>query len=116
MCSSDLASNIATWSDRYAPPEEERDERLGRFPYLGSSFEFLEKQAGAAPFLKDIHCFGIGAWMSFGMSGASINAMYVAVPKLAAGVTRGLFEAEVERHWAGLQAYDVSQVRLRDGD
>ena len=52
--------------------------------------------------------------MSFGMSGASINAMYVAVPKLAAGVTRGLFAAELDNHWNGLQAYNTSQVALRE--
>jgi len=54
--------------------------------------------------------------MSFGMSGASINAMYVAVPKLATGVTRGLFAAKLEHHWDRLQAYSESQVTLRDDD
>ena len=107
-----FAEHIATWADRYTPPEAEQEERLGRYPYLGPDYAFLEKKKGTAPFLKDIHCFGIGAWMSFGMSGASINAMYVAVPKLVAGVTRGLFAAELEHHWRGLQAYDVSQVSL----
>ena len=107
-----FADRIATWADRYTPPLGEEDERLSRYPYLGTDYAFLEKAPGCAPFLKDIHCFGIGAWMSFGMSGASINAMYVAVPKLAAGVTRGLFAAEVERHWAGLQDYDISQGAL----
>ena len=109
-----FAAHIATWADRYTPPEAEREDRLGRYPYLGPDYAFLEKTPGAAPFLKDIHCFGIGAWMSFGMSGASINAMYVAVPKLVAGVTRGLFAAELAHHWEGLQAYDASQVRLRE--
>ena len=52
--------------------------------------------------------------MSFGISGASINAMYVAVPKLAAGVTSGLFAAELDYHWDGLQAYKTSQVTLRE--
>ena len=48
------------------------------------------------------------------MSGASIKAMYVAVPKLVAGLTRGLFAAELELHWKGLQAHDTSQVKLSD--
>ena len=109
-----FADQIATWSDRYQPPPEEREERLGRYPYLNSDYSFQEKVPGSAPFLKDIHCFGIGAWMSFGMSGASINAMYVAVPKLAAGVTRGLFTADLDHHWSGLQAYKISQVGLRE--
>ncbi len=107
-----FANQIATWSDRYRPPPEEREERLGRYPYLNADYSFQEKTPGSAPFLKDIHCFGIGAWMSFGMSGASINAMYVAVPKLAAGITRGLFAADLDHHWSGLQAYKISQVDL----
>ena len=52
--------------------------------------------------------------MGYGMSGASIKAMYVAVPKLIAGLTRGLFAAELELYWKGLQAHDTSQVKLSD--
>ena len=48
--------------------------------------------------------------MSFGPSGSSINAMTTAVPKLVNGLTRGLFRADVERHWASLRAYDVPQA------
>ena len=109
-----FADKIATWSDRHDPPREEREERLGRYPYLGTNYAFQEKASGTAPFLKDIHCFGIGAWMSFGISDASINAMHVAVTKLAAGVTRGLFAAELDHHWDGLRAYKTSQVTLRE--
>jgi hypothetical protein len=50
--------------------------------------------------------------MSFGPSASSINAMTIAVPKLVAGLTRGLFEADIERHWADLRAYNVKQVEL----
>ena len=44
--------------------------------------------------------------------GSSINAMTVAVPKVAAGVTRGLFAGDLQRHWESLLAYDVRQVEL----
>jgi hypothetical protein len=50
--------------------------------------------------------------MSFGASGSSINAMTTAVPKLVHGLTRGLFRADVARHWAALQAYDVRQATV----
>ena len=50
--------------------------------------------------------------MSFGPAGASINAMSIAVPKLVAGVTRGLFRADVAEHLVRLLAYDVKQVEL----
>jgi cation diffusion facilitator CzcD-associated flavoprotein CzcO len=109
-----FAANIASWSDRYAPPAEERDDRLGRFPYLGRDFEFVEKTPGVTPWIADVHLFAIASTMSFGPSGSSINAMTTAVPKLAAGITRGLFKADLDQHWASLQAYDVPQAVIRE--
>lgn len=104
------ADNVALWRDRYHPPEAERDERLGAFPYLGPDFAFQEKRPGETPWIRDIHLFGIGATMSFGPSGASINAMGIAAPRLAAGVTRGLFEADLPRLWDAFRAYDEVQA------
>jgi cation diffusion facilitator CzcD-associated flavoprotein CzcO len=108
-----FAGNIATWGDRYAPPETERDERLARFPYLASDYSFVEKNPGRTSWIRNIHLFAIASTMSFGPSGSSINAMTTAIPKLVAGITRGLFVADVDRHWASLRAYDVPQVVIR---
>ncbi len=107
-----FAGNIATWSDRYRPPPDEVDDRLGAFPYLTDDYAFVEKEPGATPWIRDIHLFGIGSTMSFGPSGSSINAMTIAVPKLVSGVTRGLFTADLARHWESFQAYDVQQAVL----
>ena len=104
------ANHIATWGDRYTPPAAERDARLAAFPYLADDYAFMERTPGAAPWLRDVHLFAIGSTMSFGASGSSINALTTAVPKLVAGITRGLFRADVETHWASLQAYDVPQA------
>jgi len=104
---SGFAGNIARWSDRYVPPAEEASERLGRFPYLGADYALQERVAGETPWIRDIHLFGIATTLSFGPAGASINAMFCAVPRLAAGVTRGLFEADLPRLWQDLRAYDV---------
>ncbi len=62
--------------------------------------------------MTDIHMFNIASTMSFGPSGSSINAMTTAVPKLVAGLTRGLFRADLDRHWRSLQDYDVPQALL----
>ncbi len=105
-----FADNIATWADRYKPPLDERDDRLGRFPYLDEDFAFVEKSLGLTPWIKDIHLFAIGSTMSFGPSGSSINAMTTVVPKLVASITKGLFRADVESHWSSLQAYDEPQA------
>jgi hypothetical protein len=104
------ADNIANWADRYQPPENERNARLGRFPYLADDYAFTERVPGKTPWIADIHLFAIASTMSFGASGSSINAMTTAVPKLVNGLTRGLFRADVERHWASLSAYDVPQA------
>lgn len=106
------ADNIATWADRYTPPPEETNERIGRFPYLDTGYAFTEKRAGETPWIADIHLFGIGTALSFGPAGSSINAMAIAVPRLAAAVTRGLFAADLPRLWADLNAYDLKQVEL----
>ena len=105
-----FAGNIATWADRYQPPEDERNERLGRFPYLADDYSFTERVPGETPWISDIHLFAIASTMSFGASGSSINAMTTAVPKLVHGLTRGLFRADITRHWASLDAYDVPQA------
>jgi FAD-dependent urate hydroxylase len=106
------AGNVALWSDRYTPPAEEANERLGGFPYLSPLGAFTERRAGETPWIADIHLFGIGTTMSFGPAGASINAMAIAAPRLAAGVTQGLFEVDMPRLYADLRAYAIPQVTL----
>jgi cation diffusion facilitator CzcD-associated flavoprotein CzcO len=107
------AGNIATWADRYQPPMDESSPRLGRFPYLGDDYALSERITGQTPWIADIHVFAIASTMSFGASGSSINAMTTAVPKLVQGLTRGLFRADIERHWASFSAYDVPQAVVR---
>lgn len=110
------AGNVAQWRDRYVPPAGETapeiTERLGCFPYLAPDSSFIEKRAGETPWIRDLHLFGIGTSLSFGPAGSSINAMSIAAPRVAAGVTRGLFEADMPRLYAELLAYDVPQVAL----
>jgi hypothetical protein len=105
-----FAGNIATWSDRYQPPDDEQSPRLGRYPYLADDYALTERVAGATPWIANIHLFAFASTMSFGPSGSSINAMTTAVPKLVHGLTRGLFRADVERHWNSFRAYDVPQA------
>jgi cation diffusion facilitator CzcD-associated flavoprotein CzcO len=105
-----FADNIATWADCYQPPDNERSPRLGRYPYLADDYALTERVAGATPWITNIHLFAFASTMSFGPSGSSINAMTTAVPKLVDGLTRGLFCADIERHWASFKAYDVPQA------
>ena len=111
-----FAGNIAAWADRYTPPEDEANDRLGRFPYLADDFSFVEKRPGETPWISRIHLFGIAATMSFGPSGSSINAMTTAVPRLVRGITRGLFREDAPEHYAALLAYDVPQAIVPEAD
>jgi len=106
------AGNIARWNDRYQPPDQERNERLGEFPYLADDYALTERVEGKTPWIADIHLFAIASSMSFGASGSSINAMTTAVPKLVQGLTRGLFRADIEDYWTSFQAYDVKQASM----
>jgi FAD-dependent urate hydroxylase len=110
------ADNIARWADRYTPPPEERSARLGAFPYLSDDYALVERAGGKTPWISDIHVFAIASTMSFGPSGSSINAMTTAVPKLVHGITRGLFRADIAKHWAAFKAYDVPQAVLRTAE
>ena len=105
-----FADNIARWSDRYMPPPDEQNPRLGTFPYLADDYAFCERTPEQTPWISNIHLFAIASTMSFGASGSSINAMTTAVPKLVHGLTRGLFRADIDKYWAAFQAYDVPQA------
>jgi cation diffusion facilitator CzcD-associated flavoprotein CzcO len=74
------------------------------------TYALTERVAGVTPWKSNIHVFAFASTMSFGPSGSSINAMTTAVPKLIYGLTRGLFRADVARHWNSFRAYDVPQA------
>ncbi len=97
-----LVPHVALWKDRYTPPTENADEDLGRHPYLGSSFEFTQKTPGEAPWLGYAFHYTFGCLLSLGFGGASISGMKYSIPKLVGGVTRSLFEEDIEEHYKSL--------------
>ncbi|WP_226578378.1 NAD(P)-binding domain-containing protein [Acuticoccus sediminis] len=111
-----FGSNIASWADRYQPPVEDADERLGRYPYLNDDFSFAEKHPGETPWISRVHLFAIAATMSFGPSGSSINAMTTAVPRLVSGITRGLFREDAPGFYEELLKYEVPQAVVPEAD
>lgn len=108
----EVAPLVATWDERYAPPESERNPRLGRYPYLDAGMAFIEKTPGAAPWVRHITCFNFGATLSFGPSGSSISAMKFAVPRAAHALAAGLFREDLALHEAAIRAYDTPEFPL----
>jgi len=94
----DFADRILLWRDRYTPPEGEQNNDLGAHPYLDHGHAFIEKQPGAAPFLKDIHVFNPGGFVSFGLPIGDVPCMRRDIPAVVARVSRDLFLADLDLH------------------
>jgi cation diffusion facilitator CzcD-associated flavoprotein CzcO len=94
----DFAHEILLWRDRFVPAENERDEVLSVYPYLGTGHEFLEKAPGSAPYLKDIHVFNPAAFVSFGLPVGDIPSFKRDIPSVVARISRDLFLADLPAH------------------
>lgn len=94
----DFARHILLWRDRYTPPADEADPFLGAHPYLGPGNEFMEKAPGAAPYLRDIHCFNPAGFVSFGVPIGDVPSMKRGHPTVTAQISRDLFLADFDRH------------------
>jgi cation diffusion facilitator CzcD-associated flavoprotein CzcO len=94
----DFAGHILLWRDRYTPAANEEDAFLGAHPYLGPGNEFMEKTPGAAPYLKDIHCFNPAGFVSFGVPIGDVPSMKRGHPTVTAQISRDLFLADFEHH------------------
>ncbi len=83
---SSFADRILTWKDQVVGIPE----ALASFPYLGPHFEFLEKNPESAPFLKDIHLFNYGAFLSHGRVAGDIDQIAIGLNRLADGIKTDL--------------------------
>ena len=101
----EIEAHIARWSDRYDPPESERHDDLARHPYLGPSFEHVERQPGAAPYLRYLYNYTFGCLPSLGFGGASISGMKYSIPRLVAGITGSLFVEDRAAHFESLRRF-----------
>ena len=86
------------------PPPDEEDPYLGAHPYLGAGHEYLERSAGAAPFLGDIHVHNPAGFVSFGWPEGDVPSMKRGMPAIAARISRDLFLADLDVHRRRLTA------------
>ncbi len=94
----DFAHHILLWRDRFAPPEGEEDPYLGAHPYLGAGQEYLEKVAGSAPYLKDIHVQNPAGFVSCGFPVGDVPSMKRGVAAVVSRISRDLFLADLDAH------------------
>lgn len=95
-----FADQILRWCDRYAPPESERDDELGRYPYLGLGLELQERVPGSAPWLRDIHMFNPAAIVARGVPVGDVPSMRRDLPAVTAQISQDLFLADLNVHQA----------------
>jgi FAD-dependent urate hydroxylase len=104
-----IAPHVALWSDRYQPPAGEENPVLGAYPYLSGFFQFTEKLPGAAPYLKNVFCYTYAAMPSLACT-AGISQLKFGVDRVGFGITRELFLADADAHFAGLQDYSEPEL------
>src|SRR5699024_4031569 len=80
------------------------------FPDLGPAFELREKTPGSLPGLSAIHAFCHPAAMTHGAVSGDIPAVGEGAQRLARGLARQLFAADIERHFTALEAYDDPEL------
>jgi cation diffusion facilitator CzcD-associated flavoprotein CzcO len=107
-----VSPHIATWADRFTPPNGQINPRLGRYPYLDGGMAFTEKLPGEADWVRSVFCFNFGATMSFGPSGSSISAMKYAAPRVSSAIVGSLFREDYPVHESMIRGYDQPEFDL----
>ena len=94
-----FADLLAQWRDRLTIPAGEERSVVATYPYLGSTFEFLEKVPVLRPILAASETLPTGSMVSMGLSGAAISGLKYAVPRLVFGITRSLFVEDAAKRY-----------------
>ena len=104
-----IVDQIATWADKFTPPDNKRPEKYMRAPYLDRQYQFVEKTPGAAPYLKNIFNFNQTATLSMGPTGR-VSGLKYGVRRLMMGVNSSFLRDDFDRHYAAVRAYNDSEL------
>lgn len=104
-----FVDDIVLWKDRYTPPESLRNNDLGNHPYLGKGFQFVEKEAGTAPYLNSIFNYNFGGLVSNGFGGASISGMKYSIQRIVAEITLQLYRDNVDEYFQDLENFNIEE-------
>jgi len=106
-----IAPYIKKWGDGIYTSEMGTAHRfLVDSPYLGDSFEFLEKEPGICPLLSRIHCFNDAAMLSHGKLSGDIPAVSAGADRLMRGITAMIFNADRKKQFEALQNYTTPEL------
>ena len=105
-----LLPHLATWADVYQPPKHLARPELGRYPFLGSAFELVERVAGACPGLARIHLFDHAAYASLGPIASDIPGVSTGAERLASRIVQALFGESLPDMRERLAAFDEPEL------
>ncbi len=105
-----LKPHVRLWGDEFTP-EGHTEYAQADHPYLGPSFEFLERKPGAAPWVGRIHCFTFPAYLSHGPISGDIPAISTGAERVATGVATALFAEDYERTYRRMVAWSNPELR-----
>ena len=107
-----FVDKIALWRDRFTPPQGEESDTLARYPYLGTAFEFTEREPGAAPYLGRLHDFTFGAMADLGLTGAAIPGIKHGVRRLVNALVRDLFREDAASYYEDLLVFATPELEI----
>jgi cation diffusion facilitator CzcD-associated flavoprotein CzcO len=105
-----LKPHIQLWGDHFTP-EGHADYAQVDHPYVGPSFEFLERAPGTAPWVERIHAFNFPTYLSHGPVSGDIPAISTGAERVANGVAAALFAEDYERTWRQMQNWRNPELR-----
>ena len=88
---------IALWRHRYDPGEKASEKYLNS-PYLGRNYEFMERERGTAPWLRNIYCYNQASTLSMGPTGR-VSGLKYGIKRLMVGVCGGFLREDYEHHY-----------------
>ena len=105
-----LRPHVQLWGDHFTPPDH-TDYAQANHPYLGPSFEFLERVPGTAPWVSRIHAFSFPAYLSHGPISGDIPAISTGAERVANGVAGALFAEDYQRTWTRMVGWSNPELR-----
>ncbi|MCB0964890.1 MAG: hypothetical protein KDA98_16560, partial [Acidimicrobiales bacterium] len=96
--------------DRFTPPAGWEDDSLLPYPYLGTGFEFTEREPGTAPWIGKVFDFTYGARLSMGLNGNMNSGLGAGGRRIADALSRSLFLEDRERFFDSYCAYEEPEL------
>ena len=82
---------ISLWKDYLPSDAVTQNPKIALFPYVGPSYEFVSKEAGADSYLKNLYCFNYAATLSHGLLSGDILGISIGATRLAQGIVADFF-------------------------